>query len=54
MGREKTCVFCTRIRQLLLYIGHHTGRYDHSDMFAKVGPLPPDKIPIGTGMTMKD
>jgi hypothetical protein len=42
MGREKPCLFCTR--ELLLNTRHHTGMYDHSDMFAKVAPIPPDKI----------
>ena len=26
-----------------------TGRYDHSDMFDTVAPLPPDKMLIDTG-----
>ncbi|KAK6310529.1 hypothetical protein J4Q44_G00185840 [Coregonus suidteri] len=32
----------------VVYMGHHTGRYDHSDMFAKVAPLPPDRMLIDT------
>jgi hypothetical protein len=47
MVREKPCVFYTRIRELLLFTGHHTRRYDHSDMSAKVAQLPPDKMSIG-------
>jgi hypothetical protein len=48
MGREKNCVFLTQIRKILLYTRHRTERYDHSDMLAKVAPLPPDKMQIGT------
>ena len=48
IGREKPCVFCSGIRELLLYTGHDTGRYAHSDMFARVAPMPPDKMPMGT------
>lgn len=46
--REKPCAFCTKIRELLLYTGHHTGRYDHYDMFVKVAPLLPAKMLTGT------
>jgi hypothetical protein len=47
MAREKPYVFCTRIKELLLYTGNHTGRYDHCDMFAKVASFPSNKIMIG-------
>jgi hypothetical protein len=43
VGRENPCVFYTRIRELLLYTGHHTGMHDHSDIFSKVAPLPQEE-----------
>jgi hypothetical protein len=47
-GEGGNTVFCTRTRDFLLYTGHHTGRYDLSDMFTKVASLPPDKMQIDT------
>ena len=47
-GEGETLCILHLIRELLLHTGYHTGRYDHSDMFAKVAPLPPDKMQIGT------